>query len=323
MFLEIEVTRVSAIADPLPSGLIEPKGMAFATRRKVFLAIMAVPVVAYVLVVGIWPLAQGIWYSLYDYNLIRPQRTKFAGLDNYIEIITDPVSRQALINTAIFTVGAVFFELLLGFALALSLWRDDRFNRLALALILIPVTITPLVVGLIFKGLLAADYGMIGYYLAQWGLTDPRGLLADQHAALATLIFIDVWEWTPLVALILLAGLKALPSDILEAASVDGATGFQKLRIIVIPLMLPAVLLALILRTVDAFRVFDTVYVATGGGPGNATNTLMLHAIKQGLEFFNIGRASAIANLTLLIIALIAASFVMMIRHADRKANGK
>lgn len=125
------------------------------------------------------------------------------------------------------------------------------------------------------------------------------------------------------MALILLAGLKALPGDILEASEVDGATALQRLRIIVIPLMLPSILLALTLRTIDAFRIFDSVYVTTGGGPGNATNTLMLHAVKQGLEFFNIGRASAISNLTLICIAVIAAGFILLIRKADRKANGR
>ena len=102
--------------------------------------------------------------------------------------------------------------------------------------------------------------------------------------ALATLIFVDVWEWTPLVALILLAGLKALPNDLLEAAAVDGATPLRRLRSIILPLMLPTILLALTLRTVDAFRVFDSVFVTTGGGPGDATNTLMLLAVKEGLE---------------------------------------
>jgi multiple sugar transport system permease protein len=180
-----------------------------------------------------------------------------------------------------------------------------------------------LVVGLIFRALLTADYGMVGYYLAEFGISSPRGLFANPASALATLIFIDIWEWTPLVALILLAGLKALPGDILEAAEVDGATAFQRLRMIVIPLMLPSILLALTLRTIDAFRVFDSIYVTTGGGPGNATNSLMLYAVKQGLEFFNIGRASAIANLTLLCIAVIAAIFVILIRQADKKANGR
>jgi multiple sugar transport system permease protein len=284
---------------------------------------MALPAVLYVLAIGVWPLLRGMWFSLYDFNLLRPARTHFIGIGNYLDILGDDVSRQAFVNTVIFTLGSVTVEVLLGFAIALALWRDDRFNRICLALILIPVTITPLVVGLIFKGLLMADYGLVGYYLAEFGLSDPRGLFSNPGSALATLIFIDIWEWTPLVALILLAGLKALPTDILEAAEVDGATAVQRLRIVVIPLMLPSIFLALTLRTIDAFRVFDSVYVTTGGGPGNATNTLMLYAVKQGLEFFNIGRASAIANLTLLCIALIAAVFIVMIRRADRKANGR
>lgn len=297
--------------------------VAYQERRRWFLVAMALPAVLYVLAIGVWPLLRGMWFSLYDFNLLRPARTHFVGFGNYLDILGDDVSRQAFVNTVIFTLGSVTVEVLLGFAIALALWRDDRFNRICLALILIPVTITPLVVGLIFKGLLMADYGLVGYYLAEFGLSDPRGLFSNPGSALATLIFIDIWEWTPLVALILLAGLKALPTDILEAAEVDGATAFQRLRIVVIPLMLPSIFLALTLRTIDAFRVFDSVYVTTGGGPGNATNTLMLYAVKQGLEFFNIGRASAIANLTLLCIALIAAVFIVMIRRADRKANGR
>ena len=297
--------------------------LSYSDRRRLFLVLMTIPAVAYVIAVGVWPLTKGIWYSLYDYNLLRPARAHFVGLGNYADVLTDPVSRQAFFNTAIFTVCAVAVEFLLGFAIALALWRDDRFNRMCLALILIPVTITPLVVGLIFRALLMPEYGLIGYYLAEFGLSNPHGLFAEGPSALATLIFIDIWEWTPLVALILLAGLKALPGDILEAARVDGASATQRLRMIVIPLMAPTIVLALTLRMIDAFRIFDTVYVTTGGGPGNATNTLMLHAVKQGLEFFNIGLASAIANVTLICIAVIATGFVVLFRQADRRAHGR
>ena len=295
-------------------------GLTFATRRKFFLAAMALPAVAYVLALGVFPLAKGIWYSLYEYNLLKPARTHFG---NYVNLLADADFRGAIANTVVFTVFAVGIELVFGFIIALALWRDDRFNRICLTLILIPVTITPLVVGLIFKGLLLADYGMIGYYLSDWGLTDPRGLFATPSTALATLIFIDIWEWTPLVTLILLAGLKALPGDLLEAAAVDGATPFRTFRSITLPLMLPAVMLALTLRTIDAFRVFDSVFVTTGGGPGNSTNTLMVYAVKEGLSFFNIGKASAIANIALLCVAVIAAAFILMIRHFDKKANGR
>lgn len=312
---------LSSTADArAPAGL---SSISFATRRKFFLFAMALPAVAYVIALGVFPLVKGIWYSLYEYNLLKPARTHFVGLDNYVNLLQDADFRGAIANTVIFTVFSVGIELVFGFIIALALWRDDRFNRVCLTLILIPVTITPLVVGLIFKGLLLADYGMIGYYLADWGITDPRGLFATPSTALATLIFIDIWEWTPLVALILLAGLKALPGDLLEAAAVDGATPLRTFRSITLPLMLPAVMLALTLRTIDAFRVFDSVFVTTGGGPGNSTNTLMVYAVKEGLSFFNIGKASAIANIALLCVAVIAACFILMIRHFDKKANGR
>lgn len=296
-------------------------GMNFYKRRRLFLAAMAAPALIYILVIAVWPILQGMYYSLFRYNLIKPQRTKFVGLENYVELFQSEANRAALYNTFIFTFSAVGIELVLGFVLALALWRDTRFNRIALALVLVPVTITPLVVGLIFRALLLPDFGLVGYWLAEWGLTDPRGLFADTHTALATLVMIDVWEWTPMMALILLAGLKALPRDILEAAQTDGASGWQRLRMIVIPLMLPSVMLGLMIRAVDAFRVFDSVFVTTGGGPGYTTNTMMVEAIKQGLQFFNIGTASTLGNVTLLCIMLIAGGLILTVRRADKKAN--
>ena len=310
-------------ATPLASGRATFADMGFAERRKLFLFAMAAPATLYVAAIGVYPLMRGVIYSFYDYNLLQLNRTRFVGLGNYLDLLSDATMRGALVNTCVFTVASVAIQLVLGGALALALWRDDRFNRICLTLMLIPVTITPLAVGLIFKGLLLADYGQIGYFLAQWGLSSPRGLFSSIPTALATLVFVDVWEWTPLMALILLAGLKALPNDLLEAAAVDGATALRRLRSIILPLMWPSILLALTLRTIDALRVFDIVFVTTAGGPGDATNTLMLLAVKEGLSFFNIGRASAIANLTLLCIALIASVFIVAIRRADRRANGR
>ncbi|HWJ74407.1 MAG TPA: sugar ABC transporter permease [Kaistia sp.] len=306
-------------AQRLPS---RRKSLRFDDRRQLFLLALALPAVVYIAAVAIWPLVQGIGYSFFDYNLLRRGGAKtFVGLDNYVQVLTDKTGQRALINTFVFTIGAVFFEFILGLGLAMLLWRDGRFNRICLAFLLIPVTITPLVVGLIFRALLAVDYGYIGYYLAEWGITSPRGLLAGTTTALPTLIFVDIWEWTPLVALILLAGLKALPGDILEAAFADGATSWQRFRLVILPLLLPTVFLALVLRMMDAFRVFDSIFVTTGGGPGDATTSLMVYGVKQGLQFFNIGYAAAIANISILCIALMAAAFTLLIRRADVKAN--
>ncbi|HET6468336.1 MAG TPA: sugar ABC transporter permease [Geminicoccaceae bacterium] len=283
---------------------------------------LGLPALAYVLLVAAWPILQGVWYSLHDYNLLRPQRRGFVGFGNYLRLWADPSAVRALLNTFLFTFLAVGIELVLGLLLALALWRDGLFNRVALVLMLIPVTITPLAVGLIFRALLAVEFGLVGYWARELGLVGERGFFGYPHTAMGAIVMIDVWQWTPFVALILLAGLKALPGELLEAAEVDGATGFQRLRLIVLPLILPALLLALVLRTMDAFRVFDSVFVITKGGPEDATNVLMLYAVKQGLEFFNIGMGAATANVMLVCIALLAVLFVLLIRRVDRRIAG-
>jgi multiple sugar transport system permease protein len=289
-------------------------GFTYARKRRLFLIALAAPALLYVLAVAVGPMVQGFLYSFDSYNLIRPASRHFVGLDNYFALWRDPTARRAVINTFAFTFGAVAIEFALGLGIALLLWRDDWFNRIALGLLLVPATVTPLVVGLMFKALLNPEYGMLGYPLAELGLSGPRGLLADPQWALAALIAIDAWEWTPLMALILLAGLKTLPTDILEAAAVDGATGAQRFWLMVLPLLMPAAFLALILRMMDAFRVFDIIFVTTSGGPADATDTLMIYGVKQGLEFFNIGAASAVSTVIVICILLMATAFIVVLK---------
>jgi multiple sugar transport system permease protein len=290
--------------------------LGYARKRQLFLIALAAPALLYVLAVAVGPIVQGFLYSFDNYNLIRPGSRHFVGLANYLALWSDPTARTAVINTFVFTFGAVTIEFALGLGVALLLWRDDWFNRIALGLLLVPATVTPLVVGLVFKALLNPEYGMLGYPMAEAGLSGPRGLFAEPERALATLVAIDAWEWTPLMALILLAGLKTLSADILDAAKVDGATGPQRLWFIILPLLLPAAFLALILRMMDAFRVFDIIFVTTGGGPADATNTLMIYGVKQGLEFFNIGAASALSTVIVLCILIMAMAFIAVLKPA-------
>ena len=293
----------------------------FAARRKVFLFLFSAPAVLYVILVALWPLSQGLWYSFFDYSLLRPDRRTFIGLENYVTLFLDPEARTALVNTFVFTFFAVTVEFVLGLILALALWRDSRLNRFALAFILVPVSVTPLVAGLIFRALLTPDFGVLGYWAAAFNLSSQRGFLGDPATAMGAIVFIDVWQWTPLVTLILLAGLKALPSDVLEAAEVDGASQIQRFRIIVFPMLLPAVFLGAVFRTMDAFRVFDIIFAATQGGPGNTTNVLMVHAVKQGLQFFNIGFGAAISNVMIVCIIVLSLGFMLLIRRADQRIN--
>jgi len=293
----------------------------FASRRKIFLILFCMPALLYIVFVAVLPLAQGIWYSFFDYSLMRPNRRTFVGLENYYTLFKNNEARTALINTFVFTFGAIVIEFGLGLVLALAMWRDSRFNNIALALILIPVSITPVAAGLVFRAVLTPDFGLIGYWAAAFEISSQRGFLGDPSTAMAGVIFIDVWQWTPLVTLILLAGLKSLPGDVLEAAEVDGASAFQRFRMIVFPMLLPAVFLGVVFRMMDAFRVFDIIIAATGGGPGNTTDVLMVYAVKQGLQFFNIGYGSAVANLMIVCIILLTLVVTLVIRRADRRIN--
>ena len=278
---------IRRFAPPSPAGeegLVASRKppLSYRRRRQIFLILLGAPALIYVLAVAVWPLAQGVNNSFYDYSLLRPAKTAFIGLDNYRALWINQEARRSIVVTAIFTVSAVTVEFGVGLGLALLLWRDSRFQRVCLALLLIPVTVTPIVVGLVFRALLAADYGMLGYYISAWGLSRPRGWLGDPTTALPTLVTIDAWQWGPFMALILLAGLKSLPTDVLEAAEADGATPLQRFRLVILPMLLPAIFLALVLRTMDAFRVFDIVFATTNGGPADATNVLMIYAVKQG-----------------------------------------
>src|ERR1700678_1751443 len=259
------MTEIAAPYAHKQPAVARSASLTYLRRRQIFLILLGAPALIYVLAVAVWPLAQGVSNSFYDYSLLRPAKTAFIGLDNYRALWINPEARRSIVTTATFTVSAVGVEFLIGMGLALLLWRDGLFQRVCLALLLIPVTVTPVVVGLVFRALLAADYGMLGYYLSDWGLSHPRGLLGDSSTALATLVAVDAWQWAPFMALILLAGLKSLPTDVLEAAQADGATPFQRFRLIILPMLLPAIFLALVLRTMDAFRVFDIFFATTNG----------------------------------------------------------
>jgi multiple sugar transport system permease protein len=282
---------------------------------------MAAPAAVHVAVFALYPILRGVGFSLFQMNLMQPWLHRFIGLRNYTDAMADPAIRHSTAVTLLFTVGCVSMELLLGFCLALLLWPDNRFNRVVTILMLVPITVTPIVVGLIFRALLDPSFGLIGYWLTEAHIAPPQGLLGDTHTALTTMMVVDVWEWTPLVALILLAALKSLPTEILDAAAIDGASATGRLRLIILPMMLPAVFLVLVLRVTDVFRTYDIVFAATGGGPGDSTNLLMLFAVKQGLQFFDIGYGSAISILMTLCIAAIAAVILVVLRGLDSWFN--
>ncbi|MCC6756253.1 MAG: sugar ABC transporter permease [Solirubrobacterales bacterium] len=280
--------------------------------------LMALPITLYVLVVFVWPLVYGLGISLFEYRLTDPTQTRtFVGLDNYAKAFNDPSSRTALVNTLVFVVGAVALELVVGLGLALLLWRDTRLNQIASALLLIPIALTPLVAGLVWRAILNADFGTLGYYITTV-LGVRRGLTAQPDTAMLSIILVDAWQWTPLVMLILLAGLKTLPTQPFEAARVDGGSAWRILRHLTLPMLAPTILLALLIRTMDAFKVFDAVFAMTQGGPGLSTTVLNFYVYKQGLVFFDMGYAASLSTILLAVIGVFSFIYIRLIGRQQR-----
>ncbi len=201
--------------------------------------------------------------------------------------------------------------------LALLLWRDTRLNQVASALLLIPIALTPLVAGLVWRAILNPDFGMVGYYLTTLGVR--RGLTAQPETAMLSVILVDAWQWTPLVMLILLAGLKTLPMQPFEAARVDGGSSWAIFRNLTLPMLAPTILLALLFRTMDAFRVFDAIFAMTQGGPGLSTTVLNFYVYKQGLVFFDMGFAASLSTILLVVIGAFSLVYIRLIGRQERE----
>jgi multiple sugar transport system permease protein len=276
-----------------------------AERPALFLA----PALVILLGVTVYPILSVLWLSL-QRRLPIFHISEFTGLGNYAFLIRDERFWNALGNTAYFTAVSVALELLLGIAIALLLHRAFRLKGFMRAVVLVPWAIPTVVSAKIWEWIYQPDFGLLNYLLGarvSW-LGDPFWAL---HAA----ILMDVWKTTPFVALLLMAGLQVIPGEVYQAAKVDGASPWYTFRRITLPLLLPFILLALLFRTLDSFRVFDAVYVLTGGGPANSTETLSIYAYKTLFQTLQFGYGSTIAVAMFLCVGLITLIYVRLLRR--------
>jgi len=219
-------------------------------------------------------------------------------------------------NTLTFVFLAMGLEIIIGFSLALLLYRPGRFRNFFRAVLLTPMFITPIAVGLMFRFLLNLQLGVLPYLLNKVGVTIDW---FSPKLALFSIILIDVWQWTPFMLLLLLAGLESLPPEPFEAARVDGASGWSTFYKVTLPLMRPVLSVALIIRMLDAFKVFEYIYAITRGGPGERTETILYHIYKVGFRFFRMGEAASMAyTLILITLALVAVLYYNMKRGEYR-----
>jgi len=271
------------------------------------------PVVIFLLVLTLLPTIYLFYLSLCRWDVITGTPT-FNGLMNYINLFRDQVFWASLRRTLIFVAASVSSQLILGFAMALLINRPHiRGIGIVRTLIILPMSITPIVVGLMWRILYNPSFGLINSLLDFFGIVGPEWL-GSKDTALLSVIIVDIWQWTPFMFLMMTAGLQSLPTEPFEAALVDGASGFQILRLITLPLMKPIILVAVLFRIIDGFKVstFDSIFIMTKGGPGSITQTLNIYAFLSGFEWFNLGYASAMVVFTLILLTIIGRLFLRM-----------
>jgi multiple sugar transport system permease protein len=225
----------------------------------------------------------------------------FVGLKNYIDVFHDDSFWNSLKVTAVFVVTTVSLEFLIGLGLALILNRISLGQKWFQSLILLPIAMAPTVVGLMFRFMMNDQYGVFNYFAETLGFA-RKAWLSEPHMALPALISTDIWQWTPFMMIILLAGLKGIPDEPYEAARIDGATAWQTFRLVTIPQISRIISIALLLRTIDAIRAYDTIYMMTKGGPINVTSTLSWIVYDRGFKFLDFGYGAAICMVMLIIV---------------------
>ena len=281
----------------------------FRKERNKFIILMLMP--ATILLVGLtlFPFIVSLVLSFTDYSLLRPGQTKFIFLDNYIELMKTDEFWIALRVTVVFTVLAVSVQVVLGVVFATLLHNENTNISLLRTLYLLPLAITPIAATFTFRLMFNPSLGVLNYFMKLLGL-EPQAWLASPNTAMLSLIIVDTWQWTPFILLICLGGLASLPSEPFEAAKVDGASSWQIFTKITVPMLYPFIGLALLFRSIDAFKTFDIIYVLTSGGPGILTRTLNLYAFKHGIEYLSMGYAGSIAIVMLIITIVVAQIFL-------------
>jgi ABC-type sugar transport system permease subunit len=279
-------------------------------------AAMIAPAAFVILVVAVIPLARALWMSLFSIVLIHPDAQPFVGLDNYLTQLASPDFWAAVQRSLFFTIVSTGIELLLGLGLALLMDQPLRLRWILRGLVILPWALPGVSNALMWRWIDQAQYGALNALLTQVGLTSTYiNWLGDPHIAMWMVIIADVYKNTPLVALLLLAALQTVPREPIEAALVDGAGRIQTFRYIVLPWITPVILVALVLRTMDAFKIFDTIWIMTKGGPANATQTIGIYAYQTAFQSFNFGGGAALGYLIALLIIGLAAVYVRVLRQ--------
>jgi multiple sugar transport system permease protein len=290
-----------------------PRSFADKLRRRGVAILFVLPAALTLLAITIFPLIYELRLVFMSWELTTNAAPKFVGLQNLIDVLFhDERFWSSMRVTGTLIVGGVALQLTIGTGLALLLNRLGRWRAPLVSLFLIPVMIAPVVAGFQFRMIYHDQFGPLNYLIELLTFGQWRGFawIADPKVALFSILMTDVWQWTPFLMLIVLAGLQSIPQELYEAAEVDGASPWQTFWRVTAPLLLPVMVIGILIRAMDSFKLFDIIYLVTGGGPGNVTETISYYTYLQGFKFFSLGYTAAMAFIQLIIITLIAQVFL-------------
>ncbi len=295
------------------ASTLAPRPGFLARRRRSYLLFVA-PALLVVGAVIIFPWAFTVWMSAFDWKI--GSVAHFVGFDNYTQLATNKRFLESILHTFYFTLLAVIFPLILGTIAALIFHREFPLRGMLRSIFTMPMMATPVAVALVWTMMFHPQQGVLNYLLSLVGLP-PSLWVYSPTWVIPSLVLVEIWHWTPLIMLIVLGGLAALPTEPYESARLDGASEWQLFRYITLPLLAPFLIVAAVIRTIDALKAFDTLYVISQGGPGTASETINLYLYLQAFAFYNVGNASAVVVVFFVIILALA----LLLLHVREKAK--
>lgn len=290
-------------------------GKALRAREQRFAAALLAPAFVALMITTTFPLLYLIWTSAYRIDLAMPFTNGFVGLQNYSDVLGDTRFWSSLAVSLIYTASTVFLQVVIGLSFALFVGSLHRFQALFRIAAILPVVLSPAVVGMVWRSfMLAPEFGVVDYLAISAGI-GSKNWLGDPTLALISVIVIHTWQWTPFAFMVLLASLASFPEDIYEAARLDRANAWKRFTRITLPLLRPAIVMVVIMRTMVALTAFAAIFTVTGGGPGTATEILNLYAYRKSFTELSFGYGSALA-VALLIVTMIVSVLLFAIRRA-------
>jgi multiple sugar transport system permease protein len=295
-------------------------GIAF--KRPAFEVLLLLPAVLILLLITIYPTFFMLYMSTIKYSTLPQVPSEFIGVGNWIAMLSDASVWASWGTTIVYFVFALALQICLGTAVAILVEHSPFFKDFFATALLAPMFLAPVLVGLLWRFMLHDSYGVYAYVLRSLGLLDRSvSLFGNTATALPTVIVMDTWEWTPLIMIIMLSGLRALPTEIMEAAEVDGASFLQQLRYITLPLLRPVLIVALLIRSMDLLRYIDHLMVTTAGGPADSTKILAIRIYENAFRFFKLGYASALAVVLLIVIIILGRFFINILKVENEEVT--